>query len=70
MYEGGSEKGRMIANMTGNMNNIQISTPRNQMFVVFNTNDNISGKGFYAKILHSMYITQALGKVGYKGEYL
>ena len=62
MYEGGSEKGKMIANMTGIKNNTQISTPRNQIFVVFHTNDNIGGKGFYAKIFHSMYFTQALGK--------
>ena len=68
MYEGGSENGKMIANMTGNMNNIQISTPRNQMFVVFQTNDNIGGKGFYAKILHSVYFTQALLKVAFCGQ--
>ena len=53
IYEGGSQKGKMIANMTGKENNTQISIPGNQMFVIFHTNGNIGGKGFHAKILES-----------------
>ena len=55
IYEGGSKKGKMIANMTGKENNTQISIPGNQMFVVFHTNDDNGGKGFHAKILESKY---------------
>ena len=54
VYEGGSSNGKMLANMTGKKTDIEISTPRNQMFVVFNTNGNVVKKGFQAKILESM----------------
>ena len=55
VYEGGSEKGKMIANMTGTMSNTQISIPGNQMYIEFHTNSYIGGKGFNANILGSMY---------------
>ena len=55
VYEGGSEKGKMIANMTGTMSNTQISIPGNQMYIEFHTNGNsIGGKGFNVSILESM----------------
>ena len=47
----------MIANMTGKMSNTQISIPGIQMFIVFHTNGNIDGKGFHAKILESMLLS-------------
>ena len=56
IYAGGSEKGKMIANMTGKLNNTQISIPGRQMYIEFHTNGNIGGKGFHAKILESMYL--------------
>ena len=62
VYEGGSEKGKMIANMTGKKSDTQISIPRNQMFVEFHTNGNIGGKGFHANILESMYLSKSLKK--------
>ena len=56
IYEGGSQKGKMIANMTGKKIDTHISIPGNQMYIEFHTNGNIEGKGFYAKILESMYL--------------
>ena len=38
IYDGGSEEAEMIANHTEVMNGTKISTPRNQIFVVLNTN--------------------------------
>ena len=54
VYEGGSEKGKNIANMTGTKSNTQMSIPGIQMFIEFHTNGHIGGTGFYAKILESM----------------
>ena len=56
MYEGGSEMGNMIANLTGDKSSTQITIPGNQIFVVFHTNGNIVGKGFLGNILESMYL--------------
>ena len=38
IYDGGSEQAEMIANLSGEMTGAKISTPRNQVFVVLNTN--------------------------------
>ena len=38
IYHGGSEKAEMIANHTEILNGTKISTPRNQIFVVLQTN--------------------------------
>ena len=38
IYEGGSEQAEIIANLNGAMNNTKITTPRNQIFVVLDTN--------------------------------
>ena len=38
IYDGGSEKAEMIANHTEILNGTKISTPRNQIFVVLQTN--------------------------------
>ena len=55
VYEGGSEKGEMIANMTGTRSNTQHSIQGNQMYIEFHTNSYIGGKGFNTSILGSMY---------------
>ena len=38
IYDGGSEQAEMIGNLSGTMNHTNISTPRNQIFVVLHTN--------------------------------
>ena len=40
LYDGGSEQAEIIGNLNGAMNDTQISTPRNQIFVVLHTNGN------------------------------
>ena len=37
VYDGGSEKAEMIANLNGIMNGTKISTSRNQLFVLLHT---------------------------------
>ena len=54
IYEGGSEKGEMIVNMTGKKSNTQISIPTFQLFVIFHTDEKIEASGFNAKILEGM----------------
>ena len=43
IYDGGSEKAEMISNLNGAINDTKISTPRNQIFVVLDTNGNNNG---------------------------
>ena len=38
IYDGGSEHAEIIGNITEAINGTKISTPRNQIFVVLNTN--------------------------------
>ena len=38
IYDGGSEHTEIIGNLNGAMNNTKITTPRNQIFVVLDTN--------------------------------
>ena len=38
VYDGGSEHAEIIGNVNGAMNNTKITTPRNQIFVVLDTN--------------------------------
>ena len=38
IYDGGSEQAELIGNLNGEINDTKISTPRNQVFVVLNTN--------------------------------
>ena len=40
IYDGGSEQAEMISNLKGAMNGTKISTPRNQIYIVLNTNGN------------------------------
>ena len=48
----------MIAKLTGQINDTKVSTPENQMFVVFHTNEEIVRKGFHALIIESMNFHQ------------
>ena len=38
IYDGGSEHAEIIGNLNGAMNGTKMSTPRNQIFVVLDTN--------------------------------
>ena len=38
IYDGGSEQAEIIDSLNGTMNSTKISTPRNQIFVVLNSN--------------------------------
>ena len=40
IYDGGSEKAEMIANINATMNGTKISTSRNQIFVLLHTDEN------------------------------
>ena len=40
IYDGGSEKAEMIANINATMNGTKISTSRNQIFVLLHTDGN------------------------------
>ena len=56
IHNGGSDDSEMVAKLTGQMNDTKIAIPGNQMFVVFNTNEEIVRKGFQALIMESKYI--------------
>ena len=43
----------MIAKLTGNLNEIKISIPGNQMFLMFNTSNENNKTGFHALIIES-----------------
>ena len=56
IYDGGSEKAEMIANLNGEMTGTQISTPRNQIFVALNMNGNKdSSIMFNVAVIESKY---------------
>ena len=55
IHNGGSDDSERIANLTGAMNDTKISISGNQMFLVFQTNNEIIRKGFHALILESKY---------------
>ena len=50
IYNGSNDNTDMIANMTGKINGREVSVPSNQLLVVFTTNEDIGGNGFYAVI--------------------
>ena len=55
IYNGGSDYSNQIAELTGTYNRTKVSVPRNQMFIVFDTNNSTTKKGFKAFIHeHSM----------------
>ena len=55
IHNGGSRASEMVAVLTGQMNDTIISISENQMFLVFETNNEIVGKGFHALIMESKY---------------
>ena len=48
----------MIAKLTGQMNDNKLSITGNQMFLVFQTNNEIVRKGFHALIKEGKYYDQ------------
>ena len=58
IYDGGNDQAKLIAHMTGMMNGASISIQGNQMFVVFDTNEEIVKKGFNASIIQGNHIFQ------------
>ena len=53
IYDGGSEHAEVIDNLNGAMNGTKISTPRNQIFVVFHTNANNGSIRLHAAVIES-----------------
>ena len=54
IHEGGGEQAEIIDTLNTTMNNTRISTPRNQIFVVFNTiGNNPANIKLNAKIIES-----------------
>ena len=58
IHNGGSDDSEIVANLTGQMNDTKISISGNQMFLVFQTNNEIVRKGFHALIMESKYFDQ------------
>ena len=56
IHDGGSDDSEMVKKLTGTLNGTKISIPGNQMFVVFQTNEEIVRKGFHALIIESKYL--------------
>ena len=57
VYDGGSKYSDLIKNMTGNMTgtniNTKVSSPRNQIFIEFNTTSIVAKRGFNASIFEN-----------------
>ena len=58
IHNGGSDDSEIVAKLAGQMYDAEISIPGNQMFVVFQTNEEIVHKGFHALIIESKYFYQ------------
>ena len=57
IYDGGSEHAEIIGNLNGAMNDTTISTPRNQIFVVLDTNGkNNASIRLNATVIKSKYL--------------
>ena len=48
----------MVAKLTGVINDTKVSISGNQMFVVFQTNNEIDARGFHALILQGKYFDE------------
>ena len=55
IHNGGSDNSEMVVKLSGQMYDTEISIPGNQMFVIFQTNDEIVYKGFHALIIESKF---------------
>ena len=53
VYDGGSNYSDLIENMTGSYRNTKVSSPRNQMFIEFQTTSTVAKRGFNASILEN-----------------
>ena len=53
IFDGGSEEAEMIGNLTRVMNRTKISTPRNQIYVVLNTNGQNTSIRLSATVIES-----------------
>ena len=53
IFDGGSEEAEMIGNLTRVMNHTKISTPRNQIYVVLNTNGQKTSIRLSATVIES-----------------
>ena len=51
IYDGGSKEDARLSSLTGNPASPQISSSGSQLFVTFNSNGNVMGKGFSASII-------------------
>ena len=47
----------MVVKLSGQIYDTEISIPGNQMFVIFQTNDEIVYKGFHALIIESKFFS-------------
>ena len=50
VYDGGSNHSDLIKKLTGTYRNTKISSPRNQMFIEFETSSSVARRGFEASI--------------------
>ena len=53
VYDGGSKYSYLILSMAGSYRNKKVSSPRNQMFIAFETTSTVAKRGFKASILEN-----------------
>ena len=53
VYDGGSKYSDLIKSMTGTYRSTKVSSPRNQMFIEFETTSIVAKRGFNASILEN-----------------
>ena len=57
LYDGGSDKDELLISKTGNCTLFQVTSFRNQIFIMFTSDSNGVGKGFTAKFTFGNRIT-------------
>ena len=60
IYDGGSEQAEIIANLNEAINGTKVSTPRNQIFVILDTNGNNGNIRLNAAVIESKYFGEGL----------
>ena len=53
VYDGGSNHSDLIKELTGTYENTKVSSPRNQVFIEFETTSIVAKRGFNASILEN-----------------
>ena len=53
VYDGGNKNSYLILSMTGSYKNTKVSSPRNQMFIEFETTSIVVKRGFQASIFEN-----------------